>query len=211
MCRIIRFAVAGLICAGACSLGAGCASIRVTDPPQTADEQFLKSTAATEAVAQLSLAALRDRKVWIDSSYFNAPEQAFVVGELRARMLLGGIRLVADRHDAQIIVELRSGGVGVDHTEYLLGIPSVPIPGIGAAVNSSSIGSLAASTPELAIIKTTKQQGYASVAYVAYWAQTGEIVTASGPFVGRTLRNDTWLFGTGPSTTGNIPTTEHPK
>src|SRR4051794_24639995 len=69
----------------------GCATIRVTDPPRSADEQFLLSTAAVRAVAQLSTDALRDRKVFVEASFFNAPEQAFVTGELRARLLLGGV------------------------------------------------------------------------------------------------------------------------
>lgn len=185
----------------------GCATIRVTDPPRTADEQFLLSTAAARAIAQLSTDALRDRKVWVDSAYFGAPEQAFVVGELRAKLLLGGVRLVPDRKDAQIVVELRSGGVGINRTEFLLGLPSIPIPGI----NSGS-GSIATAvpflTPELAILKNTKQRGFAAVAYVAYWADTGEVVTSSGPFIGRTIRDDSWFFGAGPRTVGNVPPTE---
>lgn len=192
---------------GITALCSGCATIRVTDPPRTADEQFLLSTAAARAIAQLSTDALRDRKVWVDSAYFGAPEQAFVVGELRAKLLLGGVRLVPDRKDAQIVVELRSGGVGINRIEFLLGLPSIPIPGI----NSGS-GSIATAvpflTPELAILKNTKQRGFAAVAYVAYWADTGEVVTSSGPFIGRTIRDDSWFFGAGPRTVGNVPPTE---
>jgi hypothetical protein len=185
----------------------GCATIRVTDPPRSADEQFLLSTAATRAVAQLSTDALRDRKVWVESNFFNAPEQAFVTGELRARLLLGGVRLVSDRKDAQIILEVRSGGVGVNRTEFLIGLPSIPLPAVSSATNavSSAVPYL---TPELAIVKNTKQQGFAGIAYVAYWADTGEVVTSSGPYIGRTIRDDWWLLGAGPKTVGNIPPTE---
>jgi hypothetical protein len=190
----------------ALALCTGCATIRVTDPPRSADEQFLLSSAAQRAVAQLSTDALRDRKVYVDSSYFNAPEQAFVTGEVRARMLLGGVRLVPERKDAQIIMELRSGGVGVNRTEYLLGLPSIPIPGINSGSNSIT-NSIPFLTPELAILKNTKQQGFAGIAYIAYWADTGEVVTSSGPFIGRTNREDSWILGIGPTTVGNVPTT----
>lgn len=186
---------------------AGCATIRVTDPPRTADEQFLLSTAAARAIAQLSTDALRDRKVWVDSAFFGAPEQAFVVGELRAKLLLGGVRLMPDRKDAQIVIELRSGGVGINRTEYLLGLPSIPIPGINSGSGSVSTA-VPFITPELAILKNTKQRGFAAVAYVAYWADTGEVVTSSGPFIGRTIRDDSWFFGVGPRTVGNVPPTE---
>ena len=182
-------------------LSGGCATNRVTDPPRTATEQFLLSTAASRAVAQLSIQGLRDRKLWLDFTYFNAPESAFVVGELRAKLLLNGARLLADRADADIILEVRSGGVGVDRREYLLGLPALTLP--------SATGGVAAETPELAIVKNTRQRGFASVAFVAYWAKTGEVVFASGPFTGRSLRDDWWLFGTGPRTRGNIAPTEN--
>jgi hypothetical protein len=187
----------------------GCATIRVTDPPRSADEQFLLTTAATRAVAQLSVEAMRDRKVWVETAFFNAPEQAFVAGEVRTKLLIGGVRLVQERKEAQIILELHSGGVGINRTEYLLGLPSLPISGGNATGTSATIGSTTVIlTPELSIIKQTQQRGFAGVAYVAYWADTGEIVTKSGPFIGRTAREDWWIFGAGPRTTGNIPPTE---
>ena len=196
-----------LACAWACAC-CGCATIRVTDPPRSADEQFLFSTAAVRAVAQLSTEALRDRKVWVEAVYFNAPEQAFVVGEVRARLLLGGVRLVPERKDAQIVLELRSGGVGVNRTEFLLGLPSFPIPGVSTGSSTVAAAVTPYNTPELALLKNTKQSGFAGIAYVAYWADTGEIVTSSGPFIGRTIRDDWWILGAGPKTVGNIPPTE---
>jgi uncharacterized protein DUF6655 len=186
----------------------GCATIRVTDPPRSADEQFLLSTAAARAVAQLSTDALRDRKVFVDAQYFNAPEQAYVVGELRAKLLLGGVRLVDDRKAAQIIVEARALGVGINRTDFLLGLSSLPIGTLFGNSNNNNPVTNSAATPELALLKNTKQQGFAGVAYVAYWADTGEVVTSSGPFIGRTIRDDWWILGAGPKTVGNIPPTE---
>jgi hypothetical protein len=188
-------------------VSSGCATIRVTDPPRAADEQFLLTGAAIQAVSKLSTDELRDRKVWVESAYFNAPEQAYVVGEVRAKLLLSGVRLVTERKEAQIIVELRSGGVGINRKEFLLGLPSIPIPGINSGSGSVATG-VPFITPELAILKNTNQRGFASIAFVAYWADTGEVVTSSGPFIGRTNRNDWWIFGAGPRTDGNVPTTE---
>jgi hypothetical protein len=187
--------------------GTGCATIRTTDPPRTATEQFLLSGAAARAIDQLSSESLRDRRVFMDTSYLGssqtANEYAFLVGELRAKLLLSGIRLVPKREDAQILLELRSGGLGIDRLEFLLGIPALYLPQA-----SSGTSSVPVATPELAIIKSTKQRGFASVAYVAYWADTGEVVAHSGPFIGRTVREDWWIFGTGPRTVGNIPPAE---
>jgi len=185
--------------------GTGCASIRTTDPPRTATEQFLLSGAASRAVDQLSAESLRDRKVFIDATFLGSAqtstEYAFLIAEIRSKLLLAGTRLVDKRELGQIILELRSGGLGIDRLEFLLGIPSLYLP--SAAQSTVPVG-----TPELAIIKSTKQRGFASVAYVAYWSDTGEVVAHSGPFVGRTIREDWWFFGTGPRTVGNIPPAE---
>jgi hypothetical protein len=185
-----------------------CATIRVTDPPRTATEQYLISVAASRAVEQLSVTALRDRRVFVDSTYLYSgvpsPDQTFLLGEIRARLLGGGVRLAQDRSRAEIVLEVRSGALGIDRTEYLLGIPSVYLSGTNNGVG----GDVPLSTPELAIVKNTKQQGFAGVALTAYWADSGELVASSGPFVGRTIREDFWFFGIGPRTVGNIPPAE---
>lgn len=169
----------------------GCAYSRVTDPPRTASEQFLLSVAAERAVDQLSFTTLQGRSVFVDTSYFAASEQAFVLGELRARLLMAGVQLVPRMEDAQVVLEVRSGGVGIDRNDFLLGVPS-----------------LATVTPELSVVKNRAQVGVASVTYVAYWRETGEVVASSGPFIGRSTRDDWWFLGIGPWTVGDIPTTE---
>jgi hypothetical protein len=196
-----------LLCLALCGLGS-CATIRVTDPAHTATEQFLMSVAASRAIDQLSAETLRDRTVFVESQYLTATtqpalEHSFLLGELRAKLLMSGVRLTDERSKAQIILEVRSGGVGIDRLEYLLGIPATYIPG-----GSSSTGGYAIATPELAILKSTRQLGFASVAFIAYWSNTGEVVASSGPFIGRTLREDWWILGYGPRTIGSIPPAE---
>jgi hypothetical protein len=184
-------------------LAVGCASIRTTDPDHTADELYLENVATKLAVDQVSATVLRDRRVYIETRYLSAAtqptdQQQYMVGELRARLLLAGVRLTEQRKDAEIVLELRSQGISVDHTENLFGLPSSSVGGVFT-------GGVAAITPEVAIVKTTFQDGFSSIAYIAYWADTGEVVAASGPFVGRTNRDDYWFFGIGPRTLGNIP------
>src|SRR5204862_3852000 len=135
---------------------------------------------------------LRDRKIFVDTSYlvtsaFPTPENLYMVAEVRSKLLLSGVRLVPRREESQIVLEVRSGGIGIDRLEYLLGIPSVYLSNLGNNNVSNSAAAAGLSTPELAIVKNTKQKGYAGVAFVAYWSDTGEVVSSSGPFVGRTL------------------------
>jgi hypothetical protein len=175
--------LAAVIAAGA-ALGA-CTQARVTDPQRTATEQFLLSQAAVKAVARLSFDALRGRRVWVDERYFAAADAPFVLGQLRAKMLIDGLRLVEEREEAQVVVEVRSGGVGIDRTGLLIGIP--PVLGY-----------------ELSVLRNLEQHGIAEVAYVAYWRESGEVVAASGPFVGRSMRDDWWYVGLGPWSRGDI-------
>jgi len=202
-------------------LGTGCANVRVTDPPRTATEQFLLSQAASQAIAQLNVDALRDRKIWLETAYltgaetvvvngevrqrlFTTPEQAFAAGEFREKLLMAGARIVAERKDCDVVVEIRSGGISIDRLDNLIGIP--------ALVLSQSVGgSIPISTPEIALYKNVRQRGFAGLSYVAFRNDTGEYVTSSGPYIGRTIRDDFWLFGAGPRTVGNVPTTETPR
>jgi hypothetical protein len=194
-----------------------CSTIRVTDPTETADQEFLESEATRLAINQIATDQLRDRKVFVDPTYLaivqeNTPPLSFkqvpqpylfLLAELRAKLLLSGARLVDKKEDADIVVEARTGGISVNHYELLVGLASITIPTEGVA-------SIPITTPELAILKSTKQYGYASVAFVAYWRDTGEIAASSGPFVGRTAREDYWILGFGPNTVGNIPPTQKP-
>jgi hypothetical protein len=203
----------------------GCATIRVTDPYRTATEQFLMSQAVSRAVSQLNVDALRDRKVYIETGYFTgaekvnvngedrqrlftSPEQAFATGELRERLLLAGAKLVTERKGSDIVLEVRSAGIGVDRLENLIGVPAGVFT---SATGSTGPGGVPITTPEIALYKNTRQRGFASVSFVAYRTDSGEYVTSSGPYIGRTIRDDFWLFGAGPRTVGNVPTTEQPR
>jgi hypothetical protein len=185
----------------------GCATQRVTDPERTATEQFLISEAVREAVAPLSFDVLHGRHVFVDDRFFGSPDKAFVLGELRAKLLLAGVQLAFDLRDAEIILEVRSPGVGIDRYDSLIGIPAIGAAA-GTASNAAGVPT-GIITPEVAIVKEIKQVSFAGVAYVAYWANTGEVVASSGPSVGRAYRDDWWILGFGPRTLGTIPPVDH--
>jgi len=155
----------------------------------------------------LTFEPIRGRRVFVDSTYFAASEEAFVLGELRAQLLLAGVQLVPEPEQAEVVVEVRSGGVGIDRYDFLLGLPSIVLTA-DTGNGDDGTPNVPVVTPELAIVKKIEQLGIASVAYVAYWRDTGEVVALSGPFVGRTYREDWWFFGWGPRTLGDIPPVE---
>jgi len=197
--RTVSFLVLWLV------LGGGCANVRITDPVRTATEQFLLSQAAAKAVELLSFEAIRGRNVFLDTAHFAPIEKEFVLAEFRAKLLHSGVRVSPKREDAEIIVEVRSAGVGIDRYEALFGIPALTAP--SGVASPAQIATLV--TPEIAITKEIRQVGFASVAYVAYWADSGDVVASSGPVIGKTYREDWWLLGFGPRTIGTIPPVDY--
>lgn len=211
----------GMVCLLCCA--SGCATIRVTDPPRTADEEFLLTDAATRAVNQLTMDPLRGRLVWVVSEYsfsttqpfdqsfltneVRSPtfENAFLIAQLRARLLQSGVRLAESRSQAEVILEVRTGALAINRIDFLLGIPATYIPGATATSGSASVP---LALPELALFKSTRQQGFGSVAFVAYWKNSGELLAISGPFIGRTSRTDYFIFGYALPAVGNIPPTQ---
>ena len=193
-----------LLVAALAAIG-GCTTVRTSDPPRTATEQFMLSTATTLAIEQLSAEPLRGRSVFIDNAYLSVIDQAFIIGELRGYLLMAGAKVTGQRDQAEAIVEVRSGGSGIDRYEFLLGIPALPL---GSLASAAGMPAIPLTTPELAIFKNTRQWGFTSVAIVAYWRDTGEVIGSSGPFVGRSHREDWWFLGLGPKSISNIPTTQ---
>jgi len=190
MSRALRHDILVAVLAGMLlQLLGGCANIRITDPARTATEQFLLSEAAVKAVEPLSFDALHGRRVFVDPTYFAPAEKDFVLGELRAKLLTSGVQIVGKREDAEIILEVRSGSVGIDRYESLLGIPSIVVPS-GASSAASGTPTTTLITPEIALTKKIEQVSFASISYVAYWADTGEVLASFGPSLGRAYRED---------------------
>ena len=186
-------------------LGGGCSTLRVTNPPRTATEMYLINDATRRSIDQLMTSSLRDRIVFVDTSYligtkYPVDELLYIAGELRTRLLQSGARITNDQDKAQVVLEVRTVASSVDELQMIIGIPSIALP--SSATGGTNIPVL---TPEIAIFKSLQQKGYSSVAFVAYWRDTGEIVASSGPFVGKTRRDDWWILGFGPRTLGNIP------
>jgi len=190
------------------SLITGCtSSVRTSDPARTATELFLQSEAVIQAVSQLNVEPLRDRIAYVDSSYLSSTDREYLLGEVRAHLLTQGVRLVSQRDQAQVIIEVRSGGVGVDRSGTLVGIPPMVLPA-GTEQANTMVYAAQFATPELSLFKDINQVSYATVAFVAYWASSGEVVASSGPFVGKRYRSDWWVIGIGHRVRGNVVTAE---
>ena len=158
----------------------GCVQTRITEPPRTAVEQLLLSTATDRSLQRASLRVFQDKKVFVDGAYFDSYDKLYVIGTVRDLLSAQGALLVADAKEADIIVEPRSGALSTDSSSSLIGIPSVPIP-IPLAGTFS--------TPEVYLFKTQKQFSTAKLALFAYDQKSRQHVYSSGTLVGKAAHN----------------------
>jgi hypothetical protein len=191
------------------ALVSACTRMRTTDPPRTATEQFLHSVAAELAARSAATDALAGRDVFVDASFVTArdgptPEQRYMVGEFRARLLESGARLINDRERAVVVVELLSGGLGVDRYDFLLGVPVAPLLA-PFGVHLSPDGS--AGQLDLGL-RDVRQYGFAHLGFVAYFRETGEVVVDVDPAVGRSHIEKLRFIQTRARTPSNIPTAD---
>lgn len=158
---------------------AGCTTARETNPKRTATEQLLISTAVDHAADQLNLGLPKGMKVFLDTQYFEGTDQKYAISAIRDRLLKQGARLVADKGNADAVVEIRAGALSVDEDTTLFGIPSfdIPIPLSGPL-----------KFPEIALYKKYRRIGVAKFAMTGYDAKQGNIKASSGPDYGYSHR-----------------------
>lgn len=177
-----------------CLAFAGCGTTRSTDSARTATEQLLITDAIDDAVAQLNMDVLAGREVYFDSQYLEgAVDKHYMVSSLRQHLLASGCVLKETRDDATYVVEARSGAVGTDRHEVMIGVPSVNVPTF-----LPSPVALPASIPEIPLAKNTKQRGVVKLAVFAYNRETGRRVWQSGIEPVSSFAKDSWVLGAGP-------------
>jgi hypothetical protein len=179
-----RFLAVGLVLLAA--LVSGCATDRESDPERTATEQLLISTAADRAAESLALDLGPERKAFLDAGNFEGLDGKYAVAAIRSSLLKKGTRFVADKKDADTIIEIRAGALSIDEHELLVGIPSVDIP----IPLAGDLG-----TPEIALYKSEAREGIAKFAATAYDAKDGRFLGESTPPLGRSrIRKRVILF-----------------
>ena len=154
---------------------AACSLTRESNPPRTATEELLISTAIDRAVEGLKLDIPKSTSVYLDTSDFEGTDSKYAVASITERVLLAGGRLNPDRSKADMVLAIRSGALSTDSDGFLLGIPAtgVPIPLAGTL-----------SLPEVALLKRAETRGVAKFAATLYDAKTGALKSVSGASYG---------------------------
>jgi hypothetical protein len=167
------------------SLSPGCSSMKRSDTARTAREQLLISGAVDQSLSKCDFAAFHGTRVFVDDKYLDCTDKGYVVGSIRHRLMLNGAMIATKAEEADVVVEMRSGGVGTDNADSYVGIPEIVLPGM-------------LTLPEVRFWQRSKQTAMAKLGMVAYEAKTHEMLGAGG--VTASMSDDTNLFfmGLGP-------------
>ncbi len=170
----------------------GCGTLRVTDPPRTATEQLLISTACERAVTGFKTEGLfKGKKVFLDVSRFASYDKDFAISEIRSFFSSEQALLVNSQQDSDITVEVRAGALSINRRDWMLGIPGISVPGL-------------LTLPDIAFINTIEQKGIAKLGFYAYDTNTRRHIYSLAPTMGMARRKNWWFFGLGPARTGDI-------
>jgi hypothetical protein len=191
---------AGSLFIFAALLLSGCTTVKTTDPARTATEQLLLSTAVDHTLKSANLMAFANRKVFLDTTYFDSYDSKYAIGTIRDALSRAGALLEDNVTNSDIVVEARSGALSTDNSSFLFGIPNigVPIPLSGVV-----------QTPELAFYKSEKQSSTAKVALLAFTRESRLHVYSSGPLDGKSYNSHykllfvSWGFTDIPEKHGN--------
>ncbi len=184
------FAVASL-----CFAALGCASTKTTNTGRTAMEQLLISNAVDQSLNKIDFKPLAERTVYLDTSLTECVDKNYVIASTRNRILQAGAKLVEKADQAEVVVELRSGGVGTDQTEAYFGIPAVSVP-----------GPLPLSTPEVKFWSRNQQTATAKIGLVAFETSTRQVLGRGGTSLALSDDSKTYVFGMGPYQSGTVRT-----
>ena len=169
----------------------GCTHTSTSNTARTAKEQMLLSNAVDQSLDKVDFTPLYGQKVFVDDKYLECIDKSYVVGSLRHRVMRAGGALAAAADDADVVMEVRSGGVGTDSTEMYLGVPSLPLPA-------------GLQTPEVRLTERKSQYGYSKLGLVLYESKTKTVLGDGGLSMAQSDDNNWFVLGMGPFQEGSL-------
>jgi hypothetical protein len=152
------------VTAFSCLLMAGCAvSTQVTTTARSSIEQQLLVRSLERAVAQLDVERFIDKRVYL-TLFSLTPDQMFAKAFVSAQLEQRGLYIVSDWDQADLLFKVFAPVFGTDQGQTLVGIPSLVVPLVGAAV------------PEVSLYKAVRNRGQSEVQVYAFDSRTGEFV-----------------------------------
>lgn len=187
----MKFRPAGILLATVIlTSSVGCTSTATSNTARTAKEQMLLSNAVDQSLDKVDFTPLYGQKVFVEEKYLDCVDKGYVVGSLRHRVMRAGGTL-SSVEDADVVLELRSGGVGTDTTESFLGTPEIALPGM-------------LTIPEIRMVERKTQFGYSKLGLVIYDAKNKQVLGDGGMAMAQSDDNNWSVLGIGPFQNGDL-------
>lgn len=187
------FSIETLLLCVVVTLATGCATTSSSNTARTGAEQVLISSAIDRAMSNIRFGDFANHSVFIDDKYLDGTvDKGYLVASIRHRVMSAGGSIAAAADKADVVLEVRSGGVGTDSEESFIGMPALGIPGLPIEL------------PEVKIANRTSQIGTAKIGLIAYDPKTGKALGRGGQATALTHSNDTYVLGVGPFRNGAV-------
>ena len=172
-------------------LAIGCTTVHRSNTPRTGVEQLLISNAIDQSLDKIDFAAFTGVPVYLEEKYVDCVDKAYLLGSIRHRLAVAGAHIVPAVEKADVLLEVRSGGVGTDGSDSFVGLPEITLPGM-------------LTLPEVRLMNRSTQNGTAKIGLVAYDARTMEVLGEGGVTLARSDDSNWFFMGVGPYRQGSI-------
>ncbi|MEZ6068020.1 MAG: DUF6655 family protein [Planctomycetaceae bacterium] len=172
-------------------LATGCTNMSTSNTARTSMEQLLISNAIDSSLDKINFTPFAGSNVYLDEKYVESVDSKYLVASVRHRLWHSGARLVDSPDNADVVVEMRSGGVGTSNSEAYIGTPEIGVPGM-------------VSIPEVKLIERNRQSGTAKIGLVAYDPKSREILGDGGIALSESNDSNWFVVGVGPWQTGTV-------
>jgi len=169
----------------------GCSSMKRSDTARTAREQLLISNAVDQSLAKCDFAPFRGSKVFVEDKFIECVDKGYVTASIRHRLMMNGAVVAAKAEESDVVLELRSGGVGTDNSDSYVGIPAIVLPGM-------------LTLPEVHFWEKSRQTALAKIGMVAYDSKNHEMLGSGGVSSSFADDSNAFFLGIGPFQNGTI-------
>ncbi len=169
----------------------GCATMKQSDTSRTGLEQLLISNAVDQSLEKVDFRPIAGAKVNLKTDLLDCVDKNYIILSAKSKLLATQCTLVDKAEDADVVVEIASGGVGTDRTEMVVGTPEIPLGMMG-------------SVPKINFYERNKAMGTAKLAIIATDVQSKQPIINSGFALARSDHQHWTMFGAGPILSGSV-------
>jgi len=160
----------------------GCTTTSTSNTARTAKEQLLLSNAVDQSLDKVDFTPLHGQTVFVEEKYLDCVDKTYVLGSVRHRVLKAGGIIAPAADAADVVMELRSGGVGTDTSDAYVGIPEITLPGM-------------LTLPEVRLTQRKSQYGYSKLGMVLYDAKSKSVLGNGGVSMAQADDSNWYAFG----------------